>query len=365
MTRLTAGLDAINTAVAYDADEKHQLIAAKCRGLLCGYHARWSNADLEVIDCERIVTAPLCNIATSAKSRTFNLAGKLDVRATRNGRRLVVDHKTTSDEIEDPHGAYWRQLVVESQPSHYMWLEWMNGDKCDEAMWDVVRKPGISPKQVTKGDVNEVLSRGLYFGARLSDEALAYMRSNGRESLEMYTARLAHDCSTLRPQWYFQRRTIPRLDAELHEYAGEMWDTAQEIVQARRLQRWGKSPEACMWKHSPCEYLGICSGHDSPDSGNWQTKANVHTELPGLDGDGKDALTNSRMSCFRLCRRKHLYKYEMGIERLNEDEREALWFGSLWHLALEAWWNASRKDENGDCTTDAAGSELADANASH
>jgi hypothetical protein len=88
--------------------------------------------------------------------------------------------------------------------------------------------------------------------------------------------------------------------------------------------------------NSPCKYLGICSGHDTVDSGNWQTKPWVHNELPVLNsGNGSGVLTNSRIRCFQTCRQKHYFQYEMGIERIDEEEKEALFFGSLMHSALE------------------------------
>ena len=93
---------------------------------------------------------------------------------------------------------------------------------------------------------------------------------------------------------------------------------------------------------SPCVYLGICSGYDTPDSEKWQRKGNVHVELPTLQGDGRDVLTNSRIRCFQTCRRKHYYQYELGIERIDEEEREALYFGNCWHTAQEAYFNALR-----------------------
>jgi hypothetical protein len=361
---LTSAMAAIDQAMNCADDPSKLLIGAKCRGLIAGYHARWDAAPIEPIAVEHVVTSPLYNIATGKQSRTFLIAGKLDVIAKRNGRLLVIDHKTTSDSIEDPNEPYWRQLVVESQPSHYMWLQHMNGEHVNEAMWDVVRKPGISPKQISAKDQSRIVSEGKYFEMELLSSDLQQMINSGRESLDMYSARLAHDCTVERPDWYFARRTVPRLDIELNEYAGELWDASKEIISARANNRWGRSPEACMHKHSPCKFLGICSGHDAPDSDRWTSKNSVHAELPDLAGDGRDVLTNTRLSTFRLCRRKHFYEYELGIERQDEDETEALYFGNVWHQAQEAWWLA-KKEEYGNCNAGVAGIEFASAAADH
>ena len=154
----------------------------------------------------------------------------------------------------------------------------------------------------------------------------------------MYEARLIHDCTIERPERYFQRRSVPRLDSELLEYARELWEHGQEILHARNTQRHARNSGACMLYGSPCKFLGICSGRDNPESDKWRRKEQMHRELPELEGDGRDVITNSRVRCFQTCRRKHFYQYELGIERADEEEKEALVFGSVWHQAMEAWW---------------------------
>lgn len=345
MSALDAALAAINEAVPVDADNSKQLIAAKARGLMVGYHARWKDAGYTVFSVERTVTADLRNPETSAKSRTFNLAGKIDVTVcSLDSRVLVVDHKTTSDDIADPNSTYWRQLAIEGQVSQYMLLEWANGRKADGALWDVVKKPGISPKKLAKADIKAAIVHGRYCGMAMQAEDIIELQETERETLSMYTARLAFDCTHERPQHYFARRPVPRLDADLYEYACEAWEHSQEIIHARRLGRWARNSGACMTYGMPCKFLGICSGHDTPDSEKWQRKPSVHVELPDLTGDGRNWLTNSRIRTFQTCRKKHYYEYELGIERVEEEEREALYFGNVWHLAQQAWWEAQPKE---------------------
>lgn len=345
MNALDAALAAINDVVPVDADNSKQLIAAKARGLMVGYHSRWKDAGYTVFSVERMVLADLRNPETSAKSRTFNLAGKLDATlCSPDGRVLVMDHKTTSDDIADPHSTYWRQLAIEGQVSQYMLLEWSNGRKADGALWDVVKKPGINPRKLSKADIKATVVHGRYCGMALIAEDILELQETERETLAMYTARLAFDCTHERPQHYFARRPVPRLDADLYEYAKDAWDWSQEIIATRRTGRWTRSPKACMRYNTPCKFLGICSGHDTPDSEKWQKKPNVHVELPELTGDGRDVLTNSRIGSFSICRRLHFYEYELGIQKVDEEEREALYFGHVWHHAQQAWWEAQPKE---------------------
>lgn len=341
---------ALQNAIDAMPQDSDPVIAAKVRGLIAGYHAKWKNHDIVPTAVEELVQSGLFNPETHRSSRTFGAAGKIDIKGYRRSysARVIIDHKTTSQDITDPNGPYWRQLVVESQPSMYMLLEWLNGRKVDEAIWDVVRKPQIKPAKLSKAERALAVSSRKYCGRTLSDESLAALQTEDRETLEMYEARLAEDCTTTRPEWYFARRTIPRLDSELLEFAAELWEHGQEILHARQLNRWSRNSGACMLYGSPCKFLGICSGHDDPDSDRWQRKVNVHSELPELQGDGRDQITNSRVRCFQTCRRKHYYEYELGIERQDDEEREALVFGTIWHKALNAWWSTFMEKEHDD-----------------
>lgn len=334
---LRAGLEAI-TANSSGADD---LVAAKCRGLLRGYDARWfeSTHQYRVLSVENEMFGPLYNPGTKATSRTFNLGAKIDVRAERGTRNIVIDHKTCSEDIEDPVSAYWRRLMIEAQPTHYMLLEWLNGHKIDEGMWDVVRKPGISPKNLTKAEVADAIMMRNYKGYRLTDTDVLDLQRTGRESFLLYEARLAEDCTKVRPAYYFQRRHVVRMDDQVISHARDLWDWSQEIITARRTGRWGKNERACMQYNRPCKFLGICSGFDSPDSNKWTRKEQVHSELVTINGDGRDVLTTSRLGTFKTCRYQHYLEYEVGLERIDEEEREALYTGTLWHYGLNAWWS--------------------------
>jgi hypothetical protein len=311
--------------------------------LLYGYDARWHDAGYIPELVEGVLSANLCNPAGNGKSRTFDIGGKLDVVANYNGRRVLIDHKTTTQDISDPSAPYWRQLVVEGQVNHYMLLQWMHGEKCDDAVWDVVRKPAIAPKKLSKAERAAVTAYGgKYFGEPVSQASKDALLKDERETLELYENRLRHDCTYERPNWYFARRSFPRLDKEILDYAHEIWQHSQDILYTRESSRnTGRLPPrnsgACMLYGTPCKFLGICSDHDTAESDRWQRKQNVHPELPVIETD-HEILTNSRVRCFQTCRRKHYYEYELGIERQDEEEKEALFFGTVYHAGLQAWW---------------------------
>lgn len=335
--QLQQALEAIRSHAAQVPDS--ELIAAKCCGLMRGYHARWMHQQWKVLDVEHTYTADLANVDTSRKSRSFQIAGKLDATVEINGGVWVVDHKTTSEDIADPNAPYWRQLAIEGQVTHYMLLQWMHGIKPEGALWDVIKKPGISPKKLTKAERASIVANGTYCGFRVSDESRQAMQVEERETFELYEYRLAYDCETTRPEAYFQRRQVPRLDSEILEYARELWQHSQDMLYTRSEISEGRLPPrnsgACLLYGRPCNFLGICSGYDTPDSPKWRHKEHKHPEL-GNVGNGLELLTNSRIRCYQTCRRKEYYTYQLGLERV-DDDNEALWFGSLMHIGLEQW----------------------------
>ena len=158
----------------------------------------------------------------------------------------------------------------------------------------------------------------------------------------MYSARLSSLVGK-DPEKFFQRRLVPRLDGEIVDFARELWDVAKDIGTARKESRHYRNSDACMNWNTPCKYLCICSGHDTPDSSKW-IKVPIHPELPS--GGDTDVLTNSRIKTFQTCRRKHYYSYELGIEKVDQEERYALWFGSLMHEALRIWFDYYKGDDN-------------------
>lgn len=345
---MTALQQALAAIAAEPADE---IIAAKCRGLLIGYDARWRDVPWETLEIECEYRLPLYNPETRASSRTFETAGKLDgvIRWPESGKTYLKEHKTTSEEIADPNSPYWRRLAVDSQVSHYVLAKWQMAEKLDGTVYDVIKKPTIRPKQINGEPFRTLVQNGTYFGFDVPDKERRALKS---EDAALYSLRLARDCID-NPSKYFQRRTIPRLDSDVAEYAQELWDIGQTIIDARRNDRHYRNSAACVQFNTPCEYLDICSGCDSPESDRWERVPNVHPELGIIDG--RDVLTNSRAKCFMLCRRKHFYRFELGLRKRDEEEREALQFGSLVHIGLAAWWSFFMKDNsNGNDSSNAA-----------
>ena len=77
-----------------------------------------------------------------------------------------------------------------------------------------------------------------------------------RESVDEFANRLVDDVER-RPEFYFARREIPRLKADLDLFIKELWFHAKMIREAQRGGYWPRNSERCLNPY-PCEYRSIC-----------------------------------------------------------------------------------------------------------
>lgn len=337
MKRLEKALNEISDiGFAHPNDEDLQLLCAKAKGLMVGYEKRWRDDVWTVDAIESEFTVPIVNPATGAASRTFVAGGKRDglLRQPSTQFRFLMEHKTTSEDIESPDAPYFKRLTIDSQISHYFLSSKMEGIELDGVLYDIIRKPQTKPKAISKKIQDEMNETGRYYGFPIldSEKVLTF------ETLRMYQRRVAHD-AIVKSSYYFNRRMIYRTDVDLGEYQQELWDISKAILHARKHDAHYRNSDACVQWNYPCEFLDICSGADSEDSERWVPKQKVHVELQGVGEDGgRNLLTNSRIKTFQSCRRKHYYAYEKGIIRKGKKEAEALIMGNIMHRALEKWW---------------------------
>ncbi len=339
---LSRALDVIANA----ACEDNWHATAMAHGLMIGYDARWyeTQKTLDLTAVEHPAEGWLLKPDSSARSRTWRVAGVLDKLCDESGETVLFDHKTTSSDISDPSGMYWRQLAVASQATMYELLMHQNGVRLDKIIWDVIRKPQIKPKQIAAAELRRMRDSGEYCGFAINGETIDCATQDGREGPELFSLRVAADCLD-HPERFYARRGVPRTSDQLLEYAVELWHIGEQMRDDRRRSVHPRNSQACYSYGTPCEYLSLCAANDLPTSDRWQQRP----ENPEKKVGGKNVLSHSRISCWMTCRRKHYYRYEMGIERFDAERSEALGFGSLFHKALDAWWTACDEERrNGD-----------------
>ncbi len=180
------------------------------------------------------------------------VAGKIDALGQYAGRDVIVEYKTTSDSV-DTGSDYWARLACDQQISIYVLAAQSLGYKCNSVLYDVCRKPTIHLKK--------------------------------KETPEEYGVRLAADIRE-RPDYYFARREVVRLDGELYRAWVEIQDQI-ELIAVAEDGRW-QIRNIGPWTCRMCEFKDLCLNAirvfegDNPPAG-YEFVTNVNPELEESD----------------------------------------------------------------------------------
>jgi len=261
-------LGAALAAVQVEADPFDR---QRAEALLEGYERAWGATayDYEVLAVEPPFSAPLINPATGLSSRTWLLAGKVDVIAKHraSGRLLVVEHKTTSDTIHTDEDNYFQKLALDHQLSGYVVGAESLGYSIDECLYDVIRKPSLRPFRATLETERKYKKDGaLYSNQRALDETPEEFGSRLRAEIESDPAR------------YLQRREVPRLQSQIDEYLADAWITGKILRESELADRAPHNPDEC-FRFGRCPFWGVCTEHESLDGPGFIRSGDVHPEL--------------------------------------------------------------------------------------
>ena len=138
--------------------------AETVRQLIHGYAWRWADDAIQCIATEQCFELPLVNPETGAASRTFVLAGKIDkIIRLPDDRLAILEHKTCGKDLS-PESDYWKRLRLDQQISLYMLAARELGYDVATVLYDVVRKPSISPKLVRGKELKEWTATNRWYG---------------------------------------------------------------------------------------------------------------------------------------------------------------------------------------------------------
>ncbi len=331
---------------------------ARAEVLMRGYDARYAEemSAFEVLAVEAEFRAPLVNPLTRQPSRTWRLAGKLDVlvRETRTGRKGVVEHKTAGVDVS-MGSDYWPRLRMDGQVSLYYEGARALGHDPQFCLYDVIRKPLQRPsavpilddagaKIVLDANGQRVRTKDGKKWRETGDAGAGYVLQTRPETVDEYRVRLLNIIAE-DPNSFFVRGEVVRLDGEVADALFDVWQLGKQIREAHNAGRFPRNPDACVRYNQTCFLFDICTGAANlEDASRFRRVVDIHPELTPVEAElehlshGQDLLTASRLSCARACARLHHLKYELGYRPAAEDE--ALRFGSLMHRGLEQWWKA-------------------------
>lgn len=254
-------------------------------------------------------------------------AGKIDkIVRLASGKLAILEHKTTGDSIS-PDSHYWKRRRMDRQTRFYFSAARDMGYNVEEIVYDVVKKPDIVPKRLTKEDFKKFMgvpdrsgevdrkARHMYFGEKFEVKAKGTIEGPSkwmfesikvdgwvaeqegavaesmtiRETPGMYGARLMADMLE-RPDHYFAREKIPTTDMDLEESKNDIVQYHRMIMECRKTGTWPRNTARCN-DFGLCPYWGLCSENvdlDELESRDWSVSlapysltklAWVHPEL--------------------------------------------------------------------------------------
>ncbi len=260
-----------------------------CASLCSAYAWRWGESQHKIIASELSFRLPLINPDTGAPSKLFELAGKIDgIIELEDGRLAVEEEKTCSEDVAIGSD-YYRRLQIDAQVTIYAYAARQLGYDVSTVLWSATRKPTIKPTAVAITDelgAKIVIDK---YGSRAKTAKNEWRQTgNAAEGLILQTRpmtaaewseKLANDIGE-RPEYYFARIEIPRLDSEIDEMLHELWDIQKTIRQAQIENRWYRtvSFNTCPM----CSYFGLCASKWTQLAGvpdGFQMVENKHPEL--------------------------------------------------------------------------------------
>lgn len=264
--RLFEGLTAMRAA---EWSSPFALVMAE--ELLIGYSARWGDLEYTTLCVEQAFEIPLINPETGHPSRTFRIGGKFDGIIADAKGQLVLEHKTSGGDIESG-SLYWKKIrTLDTQVSLYLSGARELGFEPRACLFDVVRKLGIRPLKATPVESRKYLkgTTTLYAHQREYDETPEEYRARVRAEIEE------------KPERYFQREEIVRLNADDKSHSYDMWSQTRMMREAELAGFSPKNPDNCS-AYGGCEYLSVCCGEaDINDDSLFRTAETAHEELEG------------------------------------------------------------------------------------
>lgn len=301
-------------------------MSAKLCAMVTAYDAAWQGtwSKMELVAVEQELFAQCVNLDTGRKSRKYILKGYVDKFINLKGvGRVLIDHKTSSEDISDPNGIYWRRMDCDVQSTMYKELFLANGIVIDKIVWDVVKKPLIRPRKLTKEELKTLEADGTYMGLNITDSP------GETESPQCFFARTLDWCITNSSN-VFVRRDVVRSDQDVYQLNQNIWQQTRLLDFCDTKKCWPMSPGACFNYGRLCEYSDVCHLGADIQGGAYCTDDRASSTPKGWTG-----LSHSSLATFTACPRKYQYRYVDRRVPARAVDDENLVFGSAWHAALD------------------------------
>lgn len=270
-TRLLKVLEQIDAQFPGRAsDPKQKRFWQLARAMFCGYAARYSDEEFEVVEVEKEFQAEIRNPDTGRASQTFNIAGKVD-GIVRIGREMyLLEHKTASTLDSN----YLDKLWTDTQIALYSYYLRQSGYPVVGVIYNVLLKTRLEQRQ---GETEEE------FNTRR--EVLAAKNKTGRSTAKRQEPESDVEFAARLAEWYgkpeaFHRERIYLSEDRMAMLQDEVWEITQQYLDARARGKWLLNTSHCFSYQRACEYLPLCQSNFNPNvRDNFYDISPAHSEL--------------------------------------------------------------------------------------
>lgn len=307
-------------------EPQHLFNIEKARAIALAYAMYYANDGYETAGIEIPFCLPFIDPETEEPMEGVSYGGIIDAIVRRKGLLFFCDHKTT----KQVDWAYWQELKTNPQLTQYSLAARQAGIQIDGFLWDVIVKPTISPKKLTKAAKEEIEEYGTYCSQPLRES----YRGEEEETPSLYGLRV-FVAYTENPEKFFQRRILTRTDDNLLEYLEETTTTIKEIARCKASPNlFTRSLNACKSYGTLCEYHQLCA---DKDESRYQPIPDRPKEKDPDSIMKSGSYSPSRLGAFQLCRRKFKHRYIDKIESKRKEYVDATEFGTLFHSGMEVF----------------------------
>ena len=277
-------------ATANDDYETLAFESVTVQELVRGYAMAWSESQIRIIESEKEFCLPIIN-ENGNPMTAFKQAGKRDrLCELPDGRIALMETKTVSEDYSAQSDAR-KITAINHQISMYIAAAKAEGIDVQTTIYDTLRKPTIKPcpvpltdndglKVVLDADGCRVMN-GNGKPRQTADTAMGYVLQTRPMTPEEWRQKLASDILE-RPEYYYQRFEVPRLDCDLERFNIELSMVAKDILECRRRKHWYRNTNNCRMYSSICPYYPLCSGEVDAEHGcpqGFRQSETFHEEL--------------------------------------------------------------------------------------
>ncbi len=212
-------------------------------------HYRYEQLDIQEVEMK--FTGTIRNPDTGAESRTFDMAGKVDLVTNYRDKLYIVEHKTRSS-MPDNEEEFLDELWADTQIHLYANYLRQNGLPVVGVIYNILCKPTIKQKF---GETEEE------FNIRYAE--LAAKNKNGKSTAKRQLPESDAEYAERLDQWYSEKSRFFRVDLLLSQdrlamVEREVWSITKQYLEQNRRNEFFCNTDSCFNWGRPCDYFPYC-----------------------------------------------------------------------------------------------------------